>query len=91
MTKTEEIFKYMLGNDYIDSLTAFNKFGATRLSAVIYKLKDYGVEISRRMVSSNDRFNNPVTYARYSVADKDGASEIYRKRYSKKKKQEESA
>lgn len=57
----------MKQNQTITSMEAINMFGATRLSAIIYDLKDDGYNITKVMKSSKNRFGNHVSYAEYRL------------------------
>lgn len=46
---------------------AINLYGAYRLSAIIYNLRNDGYNISTTFKSSKNRFGDPVTYAIYKL------------------------
>jgi len=62
--KTQEVLKYMKENDGITSMEAFQKFGATRLSAIIFCLrKKYDIEaIDMECV---DRYGHICRFVKY--------------------------
>ena len=63
-TKTADILAYLQTGKPLSSLDAFRKFGATRLSAVIYQLrKVYNIESIPR--TGKDRYGNSVHYVDY--------------------------
>lgn len=63
-TKTADILAYLQTGKPLSSLDAFRKFGATRLSAVIYQLrKVYNIESIPR--TGKDRYGNNVHYVDY--------------------------
>ena len=66
--KTKMILNYMENNsDGITSLDAFYKFGATRLSAIIFNLKKAGHAISSTTEITTDRYGNIVRFSRYKL------------------------
>ena len=83
MTKKQAVFKHLLENDYIESTQAFEKYGATRLAAIVFDLKEDGVEISTIRMTGDDRYGNSSWWGRYRLVDKTVAREIYRSHYEK--------
>lgn len=67
MNKTKLILNWLQQGRSISSLVAFEEFGTTRLSGVIFKLKQRGYNIRTEMVQAEDRFGNPVRYANYHL------------------------
>jgi hypothetical protein len=65
VTKTSQIHNHLLAKKSITSLQAIEMFGATRLSAVIFNLRKRGFDISTTDVTTLDRNNNKVTFAKY--------------------------
>lgn len=51
----------------ITSLDAFKDLGITRLSAVIFDLRESGYNIFTDWEQSKNRFGQPTRYARYSL------------------------
>lgn len=49
----------------ITSLEAFEKYGMTRLSAVIFDLRALGYEIDTVMMESTNRYGEAVRYGKY--------------------------
>jgi hypothetical protein len=45
MSKVEDVLKYLQAGNTITSMEAFEKFQATRLSAIIYDLRKAGYDI----------------------------------------------
>ncbi len=64
-TQTSEILNYMKKHDKgITSMQAFDMFGATRLSAIIFELrKKYDIETI--LEEGINRFGGTMQYARY--------------------------
>lgn len=67
-THCYEVLKYLnnVGKNGITSMEAFQNLGVTRLSAVIYDLKNkFGVPINSENVSYIARNGRHVTFSRY--------------------------
>ena len=64
-TQTSEVLKWMKQHKYITSEKAIEKFGATRLSSIVFNLRNRGVIIETVMVDGTTRYGTPVRYARY--------------------------
>ena len=68
--KTKEVLKYMQENEGITSMEAFKKFGATRLSAIIFNLRKRGYDIVTLDMECVDRYGHTVNYAKYVLKEK---------------------
>lgn len=65
-TKTGEVLRYLKENGSITSMEAIERFGATRLSAIIFNLRhNRGYDISTVPITSADRYGHQVTFAKY--------------------------
>lgn len=51
----------------ITSLTAFERYGITRLSGRIFELRRDGVAIVTDNITTKNRYGHHVTYARYRL------------------------
>ena len=69
MTKQQKVLDYMLKGKSISSLEAIEKFGATRLSAIIFNLKGQ-YDIKDYWETSTDRYGNPCKYKKYFIAQR---------------------
>lgn len=69
-TQTSEIKNYLETHTKgITSIEAFQKFGATRLSAIIYQLRyKYGMNIVTEDKVVKTRYGKPTTIAVYKLA-----------------------
>jgi alanine-alpha-ketoisovalerate/valine-pyruvate aminotransferase len=66
MTKTEKVKIHLENVGHITSLEAIELYGATRLSAIIYNLRNkYGMNIITETIEFTDRFGNAAHYAKY--------------------------
>ena len=64
-TKYSQVRKHLIEKGSIDSWTAINLYGATRLSAIIFKLRSKGYQIdsiSRTAYDRNQELCNFTTY-----------------------------
>ena len=62
---TGRVLKYLQENDSISSMEAFELFGATRLSAIIFKLRKY--YIINQNCESKNRYGEKVRFVRYKL------------------------
>ena len=70
MTQNERIIKYINEFGSISTLEAFTDLGVTRLASRICDLKDMGYEFDKKWESKNNRYGEPVSYVRYSLAER---------------------
>jgi hypothetical protein len=64
-TKYDQVKKHLIEKGLIDSWTAINLYGATRLSAIIFKLRRRGMNIISRPRATMDRNNNLCNFVDY--------------------------
>lgn len=65
-THADRIEQYIKERGSITSWEAIKEFGITRLSAVIYILRnERDLEIETRFETMKNRYGDPVTFARY--------------------------
>jgi hypothetical protein len=64
-TKHQQVKKHLIEKGWIDSWTAIELFGATRLSAIIFKLRKQGYDIVSVPQSSYDRNQELCNYTTY--------------------------
>lgn len=67
MTQRRAVLNYLMEHGTITSMEAFEKFGATRLSAIIFDLRRQGYGIFTNMVETTNRFGQTLKYARYRL------------------------
>ena len=65
MNKTQKVLDHLKNGKKITSWEAIQKYRATRLSAIIFNLKEKGYPIVSSMVYDVDKDGNPVKYAEY--------------------------
>ena len=66
-TKSHLVRLHLLNNGSIDSWTAIEKYGATRLSAIIFNLRGRGMDITSIPCSALDRNSNVCNYTTYKL------------------------
>lgn len=69
MTHYDRILRHLKDCGSITSITAIYEYGVTRLSAVIYDLRQDGYNIKSENVNSVNRYGDKVHFARYILKD----------------------
>lgn len=64
---TGRILKHLKNNQGITSMEAFEKYGATRLSAIIYNLRDDGYVIKNVNRECLNRYGDKVRFVEYQL------------------------
>jgi hypothetical protein len=67
-TKHFQVKQHLIKNRTIDSWTAIELYGATRLSAIIFNLRKEGMEIDSISCTSYDRNTEICNYTTYKLA-----------------------
>lgn len=86
--KTIEVLKHLKKYRSITSLDAYDLFGATRLSAIIFELRKM-YRINTKNETIEDRYGRPCTYAKYTYigeianAQLDGDTKRRKDRFNK--------
>ena len=65
MSKTEKVLNHLKENGSITSLEAIDLYGATRLSAIIFNLRNRGYNIETIDLPFVDRFGTKSHYGKY--------------------------
>ena len=68
-SQTEDVVRFMKEEGSITSMDAIREFGATRLSAIIFSLREQGYDIETRMEVGKNRYGRTMEYARYVLID----------------------
>lgn len=75
-SQASEIIKLLRKQGYITSFEAIERFGATRLSSIIFVLRKKGFGIETEMVQGKNRYGHITNYAIYrltkDIKDEDG-------------------
>lgn len=69
ITQRQRIINYIREFGSITSLDAYKDLGITQLAARIKELKGQGYEFETKMESSKNRYDEPVSFKRYYLAD----------------------
>lgn len=72
MTQHELILRHFEDFGSLTQAEALQEYGISRLAARISELKSAGYPIRREMVSGRNRYQEPVSYARYWMYDEEG-------------------
>lgn len=72
MTQHERILRHLEDVGSLTQSEALQEYGISRLSARISELKSAGYPIRREMVSGRNRYQEPVSYARYFLESGNG-------------------
>lgn len=67
MNKTQMVLEHLKNYNSITSMEAFQKYGATRLSAIIFNLRKQGYDIRNKWETGIDRFGNKTEFVRYEL------------------------
>lgn len=76
-SQMKDIKTHLRRHKSISSLEAINKYGATRLSDIIFRLRNRGWVIQTETVNGKNRYGNITNYALYHLIQdvKDGDEE----------------
>ncbi len=65
MNKTQKVLEHLQEKGSITSWEAIKEYGATRLSAIVFNLRDKGYEIDTNMEEFTDRYGDKSRFAKY--------------------------
>lgn len=65
-TQKKMVLDYITEFGSITPLDAFRDLGVTRLSAIVFRMRDEGHDIDKAIEIGENRFGNRTRYARYS-------------------------
>ena len=69
-TQKQRIIRHLKDKGSITALEAMKEYGIMRLTSRICELKDEGYNIKSEFVSSKNRYNESVSYSKYTLANK---------------------
>lgn len=69
MTQRQAVLEWLKSGDTITSFDAFKELGVTRLSAIIFNLRQEGYNIESEDLKTTNRFGGKVTFSRYRLVD----------------------
>ena len=64
------VLRHLKEKGHITSLEAFREYGLTRLSAVIFNLRQDGFDIASDKVGRKNRYGKMVYFAKYTLRGK---------------------
>ena len=67
LTQKQRILRHLNDKGSITALEAMKEYGIMRLTSRICELKDEGYKIRSEFVGSKNRYNEPVSFSRYSI------------------------
>ena len=67
-TQKQRIIRHLKDKGSITALQAMKEYGIMRLTSRICELKDEGYNIKSELVSSKNRYNESVSYSKYTLA-----------------------
>ena len=67
-TQKQRIIRHLKDKGSITALQAIKEYGIMRLTSRICELKDEGYNIKSEFVSSKNRYNESVSYSKYTLA-----------------------
>lgn len=67
MNKTAKVLTHLKEHKTITSWEAIKLYGATRLSAIIFKLRRRGYKIDNNWLQKEDRYGSKVRYVMYEL------------------------
>ena len=69
-TQKQRIIRHLKDKGSITALEAMKEYGIMRLTSRICELKDEGYNIKSQFVSSKNRYNEKVSFSKYTLANK---------------------
>ena len=69
LTQKERIIRHLKDKGFITSLEAMKEYGIMRLTSRVCELKDQGYKIRSEFVSSKNRYDESVSFSKYSLID----------------------
>jgi hypothetical protein len=67
MTQKEMVLRHLKDYGSITSWEAIQQYGVTRISAVIFNLKEDGCCFEEEWVYTTNRYGNPTAYKKYML------------------------
>ena len=68
LTQEETVLRHLKNNEGLTSYESFALYGITRLSAVIFRIKnDLGIEITGKRIKKTNRNGRKVRYKKYML------------------------
>lgn len=72
-TQSERVLKYIRDFGCITTWQAYQDLGVSRLSARIFELKEQGFEISKKCVTTKNRYGDKTHYYEYRLVNQNAS------------------
>tara|TARA_Y100000114_G_C11704082_1_gene299998 strand:+ start:468 stop:683 length:216 start_codon:yes stop_codon:yes gene_type:complete len=69
LTQKQRIIRHLKDKGSITALQAMKEYGIMRLTSRICELKNEGYNIKSEFISSKNRYNETVSYSKYTFAN----------------------
>lgn len=69
MNKTEKVKLHLIEKGSITPIEAYEEYGSMRLSDIIYRLRNKGMNIITEKIEFIDRYGDKSYYAKYILED----------------------
>lgn len=70
-TQTIKVREWLESGKTLTSMDAWQRWGITRLSGIIYNLRRQGYTISTSTIDAENRYGEPVRYGSYKLEKED--------------------
>ena len=67
LTQKDRIIRHLKDKESITSLEAMQEYGIMRLTSRVCELKNEGYKIRSEYISSKNRYNEPVSFSKYTL------------------------
>jgi hypothetical protein len=67
LTQQDRILRHLNDKGSITALEAMKEYGIMRLTSRVCELKDQGYKIRSEFISSKNRYNEPVSFSKYTL------------------------
>jgi len=67
LTQKDRIIRHLKDKGTITALEAMKEYGIMRLTSRVSELKDEGYLIRSEFISSKNRYDEPVSFSKYSL------------------------
>lgn len=75
LNQKDRVLRHLETYGSIDPRQAFFDYSIMRLAAVIFNLKEEGHDIKSELITSKNKFDEPVSYAKYTMVTKQDSEE----------------
>ena len=75
LNQKDRVLRHLETYGSIDPRQAYFDYSIMRLAAVIFNLKEEGHDIKSESITSKNKFDEPVSYAKYTLVTKQDSEE----------------